>query len=253
MKVDYTEEQRAYFARLNHAERFRWQVDDSFVRRHEQEVLKPLVQEILQLAELGSVSVLESGCGEGVNLVHLNQMIAGDRPPVQFTGIDMSPEAISIARKHGLTVEIGDGLHLPYQDHSFEIVFCRDVLHHLADDAMRRQFFAEMRRVVKTGGRVIVMEPNPRNAGIWMLSHLIPAERGLREIGEERLRHLLSGTRAIPVAPSSVWRALYHYRSPFFRFSFLAAPTRFLLTLWDWVCWRGPRCMWSYRVYVLRV
>jgi SAM-dependent methyltransferase len=68
----------------------------------------------------------------------------------------------------------GDAHQLELADASFDLVYCRYVLEHVADP---RQVVAEMRRVVRPGGRVAVQEndislsrldpPCPRFEQVW--------------------------------------------------------------------------------------
>jgi len=51
---------------------------------------------------------------------------------------------------------VGDAHHLSFADESFDGVFLLDVLHHLAEP---RQFFSEVARVLKPGGRLAMIEP----------------------------------------------------------------------------------------------
>jgi demethylmenaquinone methyltransferase/2-methoxy-6-polyprenyl-1,4-benzoquinol methylase len=56
---------------------------------------------------------------------------------------------------------------LPYDDASFDVAVARDVLHMLPIDG-RARCLSEVRRVLRPGGRIIVIEPAPR-AGIGAL------------------------------------------------------------------------------------
>jgi 2-polyprenyl-3-methyl-5-hydroxy-6-metoxy-1,4-benzoquinol methylase len=49
---------------------------------------------------------------------------------------------------------------LPFADHSFDVVLCTEVLEHVPDPAV---VVAELARVTKPGGRVIVSIPNEVN------------------------------------------------------------------------------------------
>lgn len=245
------EEQLEHFARVDHASRFLWQTEDPFVVRHEQAALAPLVDAIKKMAsEHGTpLHILESGSGEGVNLVHL-RLSGVNEEIARMEGVDVSPEAVAEAARHGLPVMLGEGLALSYPDESFDVTFCRDVLHHLTNDDERRRFFHEMRRVTKSDGLIVAIEPNPRNPWIFALSIFVSAERGLRRIPEEYVSSLFPGARVFRVAPSSVWRALYHYRSPLRWTRVTAALTRRILDIWDRMCLQGPSEMWSYRAYI---
>lgn len=247
--MNNADQQREHFARIRHDERFRWQTEDAFVQEHEHATIQPLAEVIREKAEQGNVRVLESGCGEGVNIIHLRQMgLAEDC--VSIKGVDFSPEAIAEAQRHGLDVAVADGLALPFADASFDVTFCRDVFHHLANDEERKRFFAEMRRVTKPDGFVVAIEPNPQNPTIRCLSYAVKAERGLRQISERHFTSLLPGATVFRVTPSAAWRLWYHYRSPFSRLRFFAPLTRWKLRLWDRMSRWSPQRFWSYRVYV---
>jgi len=51
----------------------------------------------------------------------------------------------------------GDALHLPFEDNSFDFVFCRYILHHMPGAFAAMQ---EMKRVCNQGGIVFVQEPD---------------------------------------------------------------------------------------------
>jgi SAM-dependent methyltransferase len=91
----------------------------------------------------------------------------------------------------------GDAYRLPFPDGVFDAVVAAEVLEHLADDA---RVFAELRRVLKPGGRIAVSVPRwfPERV-CWALSdayheveggHVRIYRRGqvLRRLREERLR-----------------------------------------------------------------
>jgi SAM-dependent methyltransferase len=97
--------------------------------------------------------VLDLGCG------------TGELAPVflkagySYTGIDIAPERITYAQK---TYKRGrfhvmDAGALRYPDGFFDQILVTGVLHHLSDDEVRR-IVAEMRRVLRPGGRALVME-----------------------------------------------------------------------------------------------
>ena len=73
----------------------------------------------------------------------------------RVTGIDPSAESVATAREHaaveGLAIDytVGAGEQLPFEDGSFDIAYCCDVLEHV-DDLDR--VLAETSRVLKPGG-----------------------------------------------------------------------------------------------------
>lgn len=243
--------QQAYFATLPHERKFVWQTQDPFVCAREREVLAPLldVLEKIRLTKGGPLTVLESGCGEGANLALLKKFIeprAGD----VFVGIDPIESAVQIARLHGVEARLGDGLALPFADGAGDVVFCRDVLHHLPDDAERQRFVDEMKRVARPGGAVVIIEPNPYNPTLLGFALLVAAERGVLSVGERRVRRLLPLAEVTRLSPSIAWRLGYHYRSPLLGWPFWAKPLKWALQLWEGLCRHLPTIFWAYRCYV---
>ncbi len=97
----------------------------------------------------GETSVLEVGCGGGI----LSEEIA--RMGFITTGIDPSglslKSAVSHARESNLSINYKEGIgeNLPFEDNSFNVVLCCDVLEHVRD---LPKVISEISRVLKTGG-----------------------------------------------------------------------------------------------------
>ena len=86
------------------------------------------------------------------------------------------------------------GTSLPFDDDSFQLVITVAVMHHIADPGEVRQTLAEMVRVVKPSGRVLVWDHNPRNPYWKPLMARVP-----QDTGEERLigeAEIVTGLRA---------------------------------------------------------
>lgn len=96
--------------------------------------------------------VLEVGSGIGILAGHVASAAEG----VQVVGVEVSPEQIAAARSHGSVRYLrADAHHLDFPDASFDLVYTRYVLEHVADPV---RVLSEMRRVTKPGGRVAAME-----------------------------------------------------------------------------------------------
>ena len=96
--------------------------------------------------------ILEVGCAGGYFLRGLTDQGFSD-----VWGIDISAEAIKIARGRGLDrVAVADAAHLPLTDGSCDVVISSDVLEHIAEDAAA---LAEWSRVLKPGGRLFLFVP----------------------------------------------------------------------------------------------
>lgn len=92
---------------------------------------------------------LDVGCGTGA----FSALILRHAAPAALTGIDPSPEQIDYVRKHlpGPAFEVADSMALPFGDDEFDVVASALVLHFIPD---RRKAFAEMHRVLRSGGLV---------------------------------------------------------------------------------------------------
>lgn len=113
--------------------------------------------------DLGAIgNVLDVGCGIG----HWGALLASVMgPDVRITGVDREAdwvaEASSRAEKRGIadrfSYQRAEVERLPFADASFDLVTCQTVLIHVADP---RVAIAEMARVTRPGGLVLVAEPN---------------------------------------------------------------------------------------------
>lgn len=104
----------------------------------------------------GARDILEVGCGMGI----LTEQVARRAPTARVTGIEYSPEQLARApappsAPANLSFVQGDAHELPFADGSFDVVYCRYVLEHVADPA---QVLREMRRVLRPRGRAFVLE-----------------------------------------------------------------------------------------------
>ncbi len=81
-----------------------------------------------------------------------------------YTGIDVSPEAVEAARSRGRQVTLVDGDEpLPFDEASFDGVVLKDVLEHVANPVT---LVREVRRVLRPGGRVFASSPDAQR-WVW--------------------------------------------------------------------------------------
>ena len=80
----------------------------------------------------GSRTVLDAGCGEGETLERLGGLMEG-----AITGIDLNPESVEFSAKRipSGTFQVADLTDLPFEEDSFDLVFCLEVLEHIPDPA----------------------------------------------------------------------------------------------------------------------
>lgn len=106
---------------------------------------------VCQYADPTGRRVLDVGCGVGMYLAAF-----GRCTPHTF-GVEVEPERAqeACARAAGVVRAVGE--HLPFADAAFDLTFSHEVLEHVADD---RTVIAEMVRVTRSGGHVVLFVPN---------------------------------------------------------------------------------------------
>ncbi len=191
--------------------------------------------------------LLEVGCGEGGNLYLLKETGA------HFFGIDLFLRKLQFAKEHLPNARFASAstTQLPFADGSFDVILCRDVLHHLSE---REPALREILRVCRRGGRILVIEPNGKNPIMGIQPRLIQAEAAIRRNSPESLETLVTQTVGCPKAllfrqPFPVFRAVLHYRFGFPRMG----QWRWVGRIFDFVDFIGgrllPRTRWAYLVF----
>ena len=105
-------------------------------------------------------AALDVGCGTGSLAIALKAAVGASG---EVTGIDASPEMIEQARrkaaKAGAKADFRVALieELPFGEGEFDLVLSSFMLHHLPDD-VKRKGLAEVRRVLKPGGRFLAVD-----------------------------------------------------------------------------------------------
>jgi SAM-dependent methyltransferase len=111
---------------------------------------------ILEFLTPDDSAILDLGCGEGITL----EKIRARFPSAHLRGIDVLPENIAICRQFNLPVEAGDVYDLKnIADASQDAVLFIEVIEHL--DQPERAL-TEIHRILKPGGKLIVVFPNDR-------------------------------------------------------------------------------------------
>ena len=116
--------------------------------------------------------VLEIGCGTG----NLALLARRRHPAAEVVGIDPDPLAIARARRKsdraGVPVrwDIGTAGDLPYPDASIDRVLSAFMFHHL-DEAEKRRALAEVRRVLRPGGRLHLVDFGGHQRRLGRLVH----------------------------------------------------------------------------------
>jgi ubiquinone/menaquinone biosynthesis C-methylase UbiE len=105
--------------------------------------------------------VADLGCGSGVFTELLR------REGYASVGLDISPRLVALGRSKypGLELIEGDAENLPFDSESLDGVLLSGLLHHFPDP---RRLIAEVRRVLKPGGRFVGFDPNRMNPFMWL-------------------------------------------------------------------------------------
>ena len=154
------------------------------------------------------MAVLDVATGTG--LVAREALVLAGQGNV--TGLDPSAGMLVEAGQLGIPLVRALGERLPYRDASFDMVSMGFALRHVAD---LEALFAEMRRVLRPGGKVCVLEiTKPRGAWVtWSLrnfmTRVVPALSRLtgRKVGPELMRFYWDTIEAC-VRPEVVMKAL---------------------------------------------
>jgi SAM-dependent methyltransferase len=105
-------------------------------------------------------SVLDLGCGTGELAMALSRRVG---PNGRVAGVDLSPAIVAGARRRakraGLAIDyrVASIAQLPFADATVDVVVSSLVMHHLAPEVLA-QAVHEIRRVLKPGGRVFVID-----------------------------------------------------------------------------------------------
>ena len=97
------------------------------------------------------MTLLEPGCGRGEHLRLFKKL------GLDVYGLDLSPEAPSLAKDLNISVcdlELGN---LLYPDNHFDVVYSKSFLEHIRDPS---KFLKEAYRVLKPGGLILSMVPD---------------------------------------------------------------------------------------------
>ncbi|MFN2137014.1 MAG: methyltransferase domain-containing protein [Candidatus Promineifilaceae bacterium] len=95
--------------------------------------------------------VLDNGCGLGAYL----QAFAPYSTARYGLEIETDRAATALATADGIVQGVGE--HIPFASNSFDLVFSNEVIEHVQNDAL---YAAEMVRVVRPGGRLLIFCPN---------------------------------------------------------------------------------------------
>lgn len=122
-------------------------------------------------------TLLDVGCGNGFFSYHFSRLC-------DVTGTDFSRQMLVI---NPITKKfLANAEKLPFEDNSFDVVFCSNLLHHLKNV---EKCISEMVRVSKK--YIIVSEPNRNNPFLFIFSAIVKEERKGLKFSLNYLKNML--------------------------------------------------------------
>jgi malonyl-CoA O-methyltransferase len=112
---------------------------------------------LLEAGPLAGRRVLDAGCGRGA----ITRALLTTCPSVSVVATDLSP-AMLVHVPSAADKRVGSIQNLPFEDGVFDVAFCVEALEHALNP---EGAVDELCRVVRPGGRVLVVDKNARRRG----------------------------------------------------------------------------------------
>ena len=112
----------------------------------------PEIRQMIVEAMPRGVNVLDAGCGVGEIMTLLTEQCA-----CHCAGMDIAPSAVAAVQKKGMPAKVGILPEVPFEDASFDVLLCTEVLEHVTDAGTAVKNF---RRVLKQEGLLILTVPD---------------------------------------------------------------------------------------------
>lgn len=198
--------QRNYFNVVNR-KHFDWFVCNSYIAEREKDLLREINNQNQSL-------ICEVGCGEGANIANLRQMGSN----AKIIGLDYLLEKIIFCKSEVLGntgLIAGDGFSMPFKENIFDLVFCKNLLHHVDD---KSKIISELIRVCKPGKKIIIIEGNGRNLINIFFRILNPVERNMKNSAPHIIYKLFKGDNKCKILnfkllePCNLFRIILHYK-----------------------------------------
>jgi ubiquinone/menaquinone biosynthesis C-methylase UbiE len=154
------------------------------------------------------LKLLDVGCGTGVFADRLRAAF----PNFEIYGIDLVADMLKMGecrwrsnRDHVMPVQ-ADSERLPFRDHSFDIVTCANSFHHYP---RQERAVAEMSRVLRPGGRLMLVDGYRDNIWGWLIYDVCVAtvEGAVHHASAKRIRDL-AGSAGLGAVTQRVQRGL---------------------------------------------
>lgn len=156
--------------------------------------------------------VLDVGCGTGKLTISAKQKVPGAEVIGTDAAVEMIERARHLAAKAGVDIDFRAGLGeaLRFEDDSFDVVLSAFTVHHLPGD-LKNRAFAEMLRVLKPGGRLMLVEFEPPKS--WLARTLLRplVGKGMLKIDTSHIAPMLESAGFVSVESGSAGHPLATY------------------------------------------
>ncbi len=127
-----------------------------------------MVEDQIRQSEIATLRLVQKHLRPGDRILDAGVGMGGllrEAPAYDRYGVDIAIEYLKLAQQHGIAVAMSKLAELPYVDDCFDGIVVCDVLEHLIDlDAS----VAQLARVLKPGGVLIVRVPNAENLSYYI-------------------------------------------------------------------------------------
>jgi ubiquinone/menaquinone biosynthesis C-methylase UbiE len=160
--------------------------------------------------------ILDVGCGTGTLTLAAARAAGSDG---KVWGIDVAEDMLQAARQKaanaGLPVHFQNAsiTELPFADGQMDIVLSSLMIHHLVDEDTRRKGLAEVKRVLRPGGILMITEFKPPKNGLLKLLVRLVLGNSMLRFDNQRLIQILEETGYRVEVPPSRSRLITYIRA----------------------------------------
>ena len=123
-------------------------------------------------------TALDVGAGTGVLAERLHDIGLG------VVALDPFPQMLGQLqqRRPDIPTVVAHGDDIPFPDEAFDLTYSVAVMHHIAEPRLVHRTLAEMVRVTRPGGRILVWDHNPLNPYWSLLMRRVPQDSGAERL-----------------------------------------------------------------------
>ena len=157
------------------------------------------------------LNVIDIGCGDGGDC----ELLSMNLKKIIGLDIDFNPKWPK-TKNVKISFSVADVCNLPFQDGSFDLVFEKDVLHHIKDKIKASK---EILRITKEGGHIVCVEGNRYNPIFYLHMTLLKGHdhftksffTQLMKIFSKNPKFLSVESRVYPIRNKRLLKLIHHF------------------------------------------